>query len=78
MVGVIGFEPTTPSSRTRLTGQRFNKINVKSHRNTVNGCGTSVYFRAVPVPAREHAGPETHQRHTKPNSDSWSVLCLDQ
>ena len=50
LVGVAGFEPATPSSRTMGTAHKPAKHRHFSRENTVNVARTSAYFRAVSVP----------------------------
>jgi hypothetical protein len=50
LVGVIGFEPTTPSSRTRLPRPKYLKIHAGSLRKTVNRARTLAHYCAVSVP----------------------------
>jgi hypothetical protein len=50
MVGVIGFEPTTPSSRTRLPRPKYLKILAGSPRKSVNRARTVAHYCAVSVP----------------------------
>jgi hypothetical protein len=56
VVGVAGFEPATPSSRTRCPHANYLKIQAGSRGKTVNVNETFGYFRAVSVPRRGPAG----------------------
>ena len=51
LVGVIGFEPTTPSSRTRRPLSKSLINRAISNVKPVNGARTFGYFRAVSVPS---------------------------
>jgi len=50
LVGVAGFEPATPSSRTRMPGAKYLKNRELQERKPMNGTRTFAYFCAVPVP----------------------------
>jgi hypothetical protein len=50
LVGVAGFEPATPSSRTTLPSVKYLKNRTISRRNSVNRRETFAHFCAVSVP----------------------------
>jgi hypothetical protein len=50
MVGVAGFEPATPSSRTRTTAQKINENNVFMEHKSMNERETFAHICAVAVP----------------------------
>lgn len=53
LVGVAGFEPATPSSRTTRTLPKINKNNASQIGEAMNDQRTSAVIRAVSVPANE-------------------------
>ena len=55
VVGVIGFEPTTPSSRTRLPRPKLLILRPRKLRISANAARTSGYFCAIIVPWRNAA-----------------------